>query len=665
MALSRLFPAGYVFLSSNGQDPAASGVVYFYANNTTNLATVYTDVAGNTPSSNPLTLGSDGRLPNEVFTSATLRVKLTDSLGSTIFQKDDVISPTGLASLSASSGSSLVGFLQSGTGAEATTLQTRGRKIIYATDFGATGDGVTVDTTNLQEALTAAAGKTLVIPAGTYITAALTVPANTRVVGDGFNKTILKASSASGSLNLLTIANSNCSVEDLTINLDNTAVTIADGYVASRNGIYVYGLVGTYISNIYLRVQVKNCGEAGIKCQYVDRLFIDKADVDRCGMYGIYCLSVSNVWVDSPDIYDIFPGNSGSAPYLNAYGITFTYSGTDPKPVNCTVINGMVEYVTSWEAYDTHGGEQIRFINCSSKNCNQGVVVQSTAENYASNDILIIGGTHDGYGSTTRDSTSFDTSGGIIANMGNSAYVLGDNLTIKNVMIRDMGGKVTGTSAGGIKIEDCDNFLIDGCTLTNGYQWAIRCSGTNLNGKIVNNSINGLTEANSIKTGMSFSNTTQALVDNNTVQGMPASTTVWSIPSPSSAAYGIKLGAGNTVENGGVDHFYDTSYQYAIAGSGFLGMAKAWLQYNGSTDTVNDKYGVTSVTKNGTGDYTVTFANTFDMTDAVVIATGNRFVRKASGGATSSVNILCESPIATPADDEELSVVVFGVIQRK
>ena len=262
MALNRLFPAAYVFESANGQEPAASGVIYFYVNNTTTLATVYTDVAGGTPASNPLTLGSDGRLPNEVFTSATLRVKLLDSLGAQIFQKDDVTPPAGFGELSASSGSSLVGFIHSGAGAVATTLQARGRKVIYATDYGATGDGATTDTTTLQAALTAAAGYTLVIPSGTYLTGALTVPANTRVVGEGYNKTILKAVSATGSLNLLTLANSNCSVEDLTVNLNNTAVTIAAGYVASRNGIYVYGLVGAYISNIYLKVQVKNCNLA-------------------------------------------------------------------------------------------------------------------------------------------------------------------------------------------------------------------------------------------------------------------------------------------------------------------------------------------------------------------------------------------------------------------
>jgi len=41
----------------------------------------------------------------------------------------------------------------------------------------------------------------------------------------------------------------------------------------------------------------------------------------------------------------------------------------------------------------------------------------------------------------------------------------------------------------------------------------------------------------------------------------------------------------------------------------YLGIAKAWLNYNGSTQTVNGSFNVSSVTRNGSGDYTITFTN--------------------------------------------------------
>lgn len=72
-----------------------------------------------------------------------------------------------------SSGSSLIGFIQSGVNAVATTLQARGRNIIYATsDYGAVGD----NSTDCLAAITAAANDihtvghgTLIFPPGNYL----------------------------------------------------------------------------------------------------------------------------------------------------------------------------------------------------------------------------------------------------------------------------------------------------------------------------------------------------------------------------------------------------------------------------------------------------------------------------------------------------------------
>lgn len=70
-------------------------------------------------------------------------------------------------------------FKQSGTGAVSRTIQAKLREIVSPEDFGAVGDGTTVDTTAMQSALTAAAGKTLRFQAGaTYkLTDELTLPA--------------------------------------------------------------------------------------------------------------------------------------------------------------------------------------------------------------------------------------------------------------------------------------------------------------------------------------------------------------------------------------------------------------------------------------------------------------------------------------------------------
>lgn len=74
--------------------------------------------------------------------------------------------------LSDPNGSALVGFLQSGTGAEARTVQSKLRDVVSVKDFGATGDGVTDDTAAIQEAVDTIGdigGGTIYFPAGTYL----------------------------------------------------------------------------------------------------------------------------------------------------------------------------------------------------------------------------------------------------------------------------------------------------------------------------------------------------------------------------------------------------------------------------------------------------------------------------------------------------------------
>ena len=92
-----------------------------------------------------------------------------------------------VAKLATSIGSSLIGFIQSGSGAVARTLQDRGRDTVSIKDFGAKGDGVTDDTAALQAAINYACSgnaKTLRWPDGVYlISASLKIPATGRGAG--------------------------------------------------------------------------------------------------------------------------------------------------------------------------------------------------------------------------------------------------------------------------------------------------------------------------------------------------------------------------------------------------------------------------------------------------------------------------------------------------
>lgn len=52
------------------------------------------------------------------------------------------------------------------------------------------------------------------------------------------------------------------------------------------------------------------------------------------------------------------------------------------------------------------------------------------------------------------------------------------------------------------------------------------------------------------------------------------------------------------------------------------GSAKAWLNFNGSTVSIRASYNFSSVTQNGTGDYTVNFTNAFADTNYCLVNGG-------------------------------------------
>lgn len=99
--------------------------------------------------------------------------------------------------MAASSRSTLVGFINSGTGATARTVQAKSRDFISVKDFGATGDGTTDDTTYIQAALDTGS-KNIFFPEGTYKCGALTIPRtkNLCIYGMGTGSQIIMKSGA-------------------------------------------------------------------------------------------------------------------------------------------------------------------------------------------------------------------------------------------------------------------------------------------------------------------------------------------------------------------------------------------------------------------------------------------------------------------------------------
>ena len=101
-----------------------------------------------------------------------------------------------LASLALSSGASLVGFTQSGTGAVARTVQDKNRESVSVKDFGAVGDGVTDDTAAIQAAINSGASR-IYAPSSIYSVSTIDLRGKyVEIIGDGITATIFKCRSA-------------------------------------------------------------------------------------------------------------------------------------------------------------------------------------------------------------------------------------------------------------------------------------------------------------------------------------------------------------------------------------------------------------------------------------------------------------------------------------
>ena len=101
--------------------------------------------------------------------------------------------------------------------------------------------------------------------------------------------------------------------------------------------------------------------------------------------------------------------------------------------------------------------------------------------------------------------------------------------------------------------------------------------------------------------------------------------------------------------------------------NGMTGIAKAWINYNGQTSTINNSFNVSSVTKNGTGDYT--FNITTAMPSANYSAVGSCWYQTGSYGVfmnsrygtqtASACRVLCSTAGAV-YDCVEVNVAIYA-----
>ena len=251
-------------------------------------------------------------------------------------------------------------FIQSGTGAVATTVQTKLREIeVSVTDFGAVGDGVTDDTAAIQAALDSGALSVKIPkPSVSYRISAINVPANMEIETDGYATVLHQLSGTAVGTRMININGSNVTIGSLTCkgnistdtseqnhavfiqsnatngNLENITVADIHGENVRGDVLYVGATTG------YLTTQLKFGRITGdnilrnvvslVGCAYVNG--------DACvstGPTGLYALDIEPNTVTCHDINIgyVYGAGFGVLPPLAAnaaYNINVEMADLDP-----------------------------------------------------------------------------------------------------------------------------------------------------------------------------------------------------------------------------------------------------------------------------------------------------------------------------------------------
>lgn len=169
------------------------------------------------------------------------------------------------------------------------TVQDKLREVISVKDFGATGDGTTDDTAEIQAAVTQAGveGGVVFVPSGTYISTTIDIPSNVAIYGEGPGISIIKRKAAHTApilraLGVEATRLENISISDLTVEGLETFGT-ADVSQATGHGIWI-----AYADNVLIE-NVRSTGHNhnGIHLTSVSKSLVKNCEADT-NWIGIY-----------------------------------------------------------------------------------------------------------------------------------------------------------------------------------------------------------------------------------------------------------------------------------------------------------------------------------------------------------------------------------------
>jgi len=494
------------------------------------------------------------------------------------------------------------------------TLYNRINDTVSVKDYGAIGNGIADDTTAIRNAISG--GRTVYFPSGTYrTTSQIDIPANTKMYG--FNAKVY------------------CNHVGICFNLTGNYITIKDleiygdwsGYPYNDTNVAIYGQLNTWsplvVTYLYY-VQIENCtiynfGQAAVQIYSAQYVKLINNNIYNAGVHGILLVSVNQCLVTNNLIQNI-----GANRNNYAYGISLsrlssaTISGNPNTPIslangpisaNVVISNNYIQDVVDEVAIDLHSGDNITISGNVARNVRIGVNLEhATASSYYATctNISITGNSFSGL------TTAGKVCAGVFVDAQSGASEIATGIAISgntfNYFGLDTADPFKGANNAVIYVNYASGVSITGNTFNNSYGRCVGLDTLTYNCNIIGNTVTNLAIANSTQNAFeTLSGSARGTINGNTMYG---SSGYLVKASTINSGYGLKVGGENIVVGGALMATQPT--QANIRGGNYLTSPRVIVVWDNSgtiTNTVfediNYSNSTPTITKNGTGDFTV------------------------------------------------------------
>lgn len=262
---------GYIFIGVANLGPIGNPI------------NVYWDAALTIPAAQPIrTLGGypiNNGTPARLYVSSQYSIQVQNRNGSVVYS-----APVDTEFMSSAN----ISYLPAGTGAVATTVQSKLRENVSVKDFGAVGDGITDDTAAIQAAINSGA-KCVMLVSGTYkVTAQLTLITGQTLRGQGAYVTTIIAA-ASTNFEYLAYNSGGSGINISGITFDVNQVNRVTSLTTRGMGLTLTGVTDCHISDCTFQNAIGSASIPGVGCAIggsSSRCTINNCRALNCGIVG-------------------------------------------------------------------------------------------------------------------------------------------------------------------------------------------------------------------------------------------------------------------------------------------------------------------------------------------------------------------------------------------